>query len=65
MINFKKNLANVLSEKINSAFQVTVAPEELADMGIANVLSDTAREKKRAERSKMGYMFDTLIYNNF
>ncbi len=32
MINFKKNLANVLSEKINSAFQVTVAPEELADM---------------------------------
>ena len=42
-----------------------IAPEELADMGIANVLSNSAREKKRAERSKMGYMFDTLIHNNF
>jgi cell division protein ZapA (FtsZ GTPase activity inhibitor) len=42
-----------------------IAPEDLADMGIANVLSDSARDKKRAERSKMGYMFDTLIHNNF
>ena len=42
-----------------------ITPEERADIGIANVLSDSAREKKRAERSKMGYMFDTLIYNNF
>ena len=37
----------------------------LADMGMANVLSNSARDKKRAERSKMGYMFDTLIHNNF
>jgi uncharacterized coiled-coil DUF342 family protein len=44
---------------------VLIAPEELADIGMANVLSNSARDKKRAERSKMGYMFDTLIYNNF
>ena len=42
-----------------------IAPEELADIGMANVLSNSARDKKRAERSKMGFMFDTLIYNNF
>ena len=42
-----------------------IEPEELANMGMANVLSNSARDKKRAERSKMGYMFDTLIHNIF
>ena len=42
-----------------------IAPEDLADMSISNVLSNSALDKKRSERSKMGYMFDTLIHNNF
>lgn len=54
--------SEIASEKTVPAL---IEPEDLADMGMANVLSNSARDKKRAERSKMGYMFDTLIHNNF
>ena len=51
-------------QKAEAELPRLIEPEELKNLGVANVLADKSAPKGRQERSKMGSMFDMLIFND-